>query len=152
MSDTPKVPFRPTHEHAAGGLYEMLGHGKAKLEGDWENAVFYRNAEGALFATTTLRWNARFVPVQSGLDSSYRISALSLEDLPLKAIEPGAVLRMDKGLVDHLRIALVEIALLHPAVDSEEGDNKRGEAACFRRAQRIATNALNAAPSTKAPE
>jgi hypothetical protein len=45
----------------------MLGHGKHKESewSEWEAAVFYRNAEGMLFSTDLLRWNARFMPLAS---------------------------------------------------------------------------------------
>jgi hypothetical protein len=56
-------PFNATHEHADGGHYELLGHGKVRMGEAWEAGVFYRNTEGMLFATSTLRWNARFVPL-----------------------------------------------------------------------------------------
>lgn len=58
--------FKPTHEHADGGYYELLGLGKAKLDSEWQNCAFYRNSEGMMFATDLLRWNARFMSLQVG--------------------------------------------------------------------------------------
>lgn len=59
--------FTPTHEHADGGNYQLLGHGKMKggVGSVWEPCVFYANAEGMKFATDQLRWNARFVPLSA---------------------------------------------------------------------------------------
>lgn len=58
--------FAPTHKHADGGNYQLLGHGKVKRGSDtWERGVFYRNADGMLFCTDLTRWNARFMPITS---------------------------------------------------------------------------------------
>ena len=44
-----------------------------------------------------------------------------------------------------VRAALLKIAALDPAVDSEEGFNEWGEADCFNKAQAIAREAVGAA-------
>lgn len=59
--------FKPTHQHADGGKYQMIGFAKHKGDGEalWAQAVVYRNAEGMMFSTDLLRWNARFVPISA---------------------------------------------------------------------------------------
>lgn len=58
-----KADFKPTHQHADGGMYQMVDHGKVKMGADWEDGVFYRASDGTWCVTSLLRWNARFVPV-----------------------------------------------------------------------------------------
>lgn len=57
--------FRPTHQHADGGFYQSLGHGKVRMEEAWVDGWFYRADDGAIYATSLLRWNARFTPISS---------------------------------------------------------------------------------------
>lgn len=65
LNATPSAtsPFNPTHKHAEGGLYQVLGQIKVKAGFEWEPAVLYRNEEGMQFCRTEQEFGARFVPI-----------------------------------------------------------------------------------------
>lgn len=63
------TPFRATHRHAEGGLYQLLDD---KLDvhvasNTWMPAVRYRNAEGREFVRTWQQWRERFNPISASV-------------------------------------------------------------------------------------
>lgn len=53
--------FKPTHEHAEGGVYEMMGSCSYHAEnGRWEEAVLYRDSAGKFFVRRVADFASRF--------------------------------------------------------------------------------------------
>lgn len=57
-------PWNPTHTHADGNAYELLGRipHKVATQG-WRDALVYRDSMGAIFSTSETRWQRRFKPI-----------------------------------------------------------------------------------------
>lgn len=57
------VTFTPTHQHAEGGLYQVVGHPKVHIgPNTWVDGVMYRNAEGMEFVRYKIDFDLRFRP------------------------------------------------------------------------------------------
>lgn len=59
-------PFRASHRHADGGIYQYVEEGWFKNPADdtWLHAVFYRGDDLQLRGTTMLRWLERFTLIE----------------------------------------------------------------------------------------
>lgn len=55
--------FRPTHRHAEGGLYQVIGNIQVRLSGNWITCVLYKNEGGAQFARLAGSFAERFEPL-----------------------------------------------------------------------------------------
>jgi hypothetical protein len=59
-----RAPFRPTHQHAEGGVYQVLGYCEVHTaDGAWEPAVVYIGKDGFKYVRTAENFNARFKPL-----------------------------------------------------------------------------------------
>lgn len=59
--------FLPTHRHADGGYYQLIGECPGKLhfdDSEWGDGVVYRSESGALRWTSAKRWATRFEEIQ----------------------------------------------------------------------------------------
>lgn len=60
------LTFKPTHKHADGGLYQLIGPGLMKgYDSDWSTMVLYKAADGKMYGTTQERWEDRFAALEA---------------------------------------------------------------------------------------
>lgn len=55
-------PFKPTHRHAEGGLYQLMMHVRMRFGPDdhWEPGVCYRDDSGMHYCRTRIDFDTRF--------------------------------------------------------------------------------------------
>ena len=65
LCESSAVAFQATHQHAEGGMYQLLDSNLDVHTGKdtWMPAVRYRNAEGREFVRTWEQWRERFTPL-----------------------------------------------------------------------------------------
>lgn len=61
---TPGQGWEPTHRHADGGLYRLIGPVAVRVGGEWDHLwALYDGADGIVRATDNTRWCQRFEPL-----------------------------------------------------------------------------------------
>lgn len=60
--------FTPTHRHAEGGLYRVIGMMRIQILGIWHEAVEYENAQGMRFARRANEFASRFTAIDASTE------------------------------------------------------------------------------------
>lgn len=114
------APFKATHEHVEGGLYEVLDEFRLHIgENAWNTGVRYRNERGVVFARSLENFNARMRPLHPMVEALRAQVAGKAETKQASALDVAAQLRTYEQLC----------ALLLPHAGEDRRTSAVGESA-----------------------